>query len=66
VGKAKRAPAQRSVINCISSLNPTGPSLQKHRAVFVASARRYAGAGARFALPTFPTCKFAELERKPF
>ncbi len=30
--------------------------------VFLASGRRYAGAGARFALPTFPTCKFPELE----
>ncbi len=54
-------PLQRSVTHLILLRDYPGLSLQKKSSVFLAGERGYAGAGALFALPTFPTCKFPEL-----
>ncbi len=63
LGKAERAPAPaQASLTLVFFQGFTGSSLHKQAAVFLAGERRYAGAGARSALPTFPTCKFAELE----
>ncbi len=63
MGKRSAPPLQRSALRLVFFKDCIGPSLDRNCAAFVVGEMRYAGAGARCALPTFPTCKFTQLER---
>ena len=55
VGKAQRAPRSSASAKTLSRL------IRTEYWAFWISGGRYAGAGPRCALPTFPTCKFWRL-----